>query len=58
MEKKFTRYRLNEFLPYIYSGYFFPQMNESGNVDKLNGGMYDFLLDLAPFSAIIENDVF
>ena len=58
MDKFITTSSEDEFLPYIYSGYFFPQTHKSGNVDKSFGGMYEFLLDLEAFSDIIENDVF
>ena len=34
VESNFTRYSWHEFLPYIYSGYFFPQRPNCGNVDE------------------------
>ena len=34
VESNFTRYSWHEFLPYIYSGYFFPQRADCGNVDE------------------------
>lgn len=48
----------NEFLPYICGGYFFPHPIKSGKVNKWKGASPYFLLDLAAFSDIIENDVF
>lgn len=60
--KLFTRYSINEFLPYIYGGHFFPQSIKCGNVDNnigsFNKNSSEKLLDFIAFSDIIENDVF
>ncbi len=47
-----------EFLPYIKTVSFFPQWEKGGNVNNRLAQIIDFMLDLAGFSAIIENDVF
>lgn len=58
MENFLTTSCVNEFLPYIYSGYFFPHSMTSGKVNKWKAASPYFLLDLVVFSDIIENDVF
>lgn len=58
VEKFLTISGMIEFLPYIYSGYFFPHKTKGGKVNKWGGAGAYFFLDLAAFSVIIENDVF
>ena len=48
----------DEFLPYIYSGYFIHFLKIGEMQTRWRFGMPDLVLDFAFFSVIIENDIF
>ena len=57
--EKFTEYLAEKSFFLIYKTVsFFPQWEKGGNVNNRLAQIIDFMLDLAGFSAIIENDVF